>query len=103
MGKRVTHTVKPPPSPAYIMSGPLYRDPWAKREAWRKHPVFSNRAMFSNLFPGLGIAIVAFGAYVLVDNLIHPEPAQGQGRGEDGLAVKESTSVAEHTEGRCSV
>ncbi|CAD6571248.1 MAG: hypothetical protein CYPHOPRED_004365 [Cyphobasidiales sp. Tagirdzhanova-0007] len=51
----------------------LYRDPWAKREAWRKHPVFSNRAMFSNLFPGLGIAIVAFGAYVLADNLIHPD------------------------------
>ena len=29
--------------------------------------------MFSNLFPGLGIALVAFGAYVLVDNLIHPD------------------------------
>lgn len=29
--------------------------------------------MFSNLFPGLGIAIVAFGAYVLVDNLVHPD------------------------------
>ncbi|RDB25338.1 hypothetical protein Hypma_007889 [Hypsizygus marmoreus] len=31
---------------------PLFRDPWAKREAWRKHPVFSNRIMFRNLFPG---------------------------------------------------
>lgn len=29
--------------------------------------------MFSNLFPGLGIALVAFGAYVLADNLIHPD------------------------------
>ncbi|KAJ7072287.1 NADH-ubiquinone oxidoreductase B12 subunit family-domain-containing protein [Mycena amicta] len=46
-----------------------FRDPWAKREAWRKHPVFSNRAMFTSMFPGLGIAIVAFSAYVLVDNL----------------------------------
>jgi NADH dehydrogenase (ubiquinone) 1 beta subcomplex subunit 3 len=25
--------------------------------------------MFTNLFPGLGIAIVAFSAYVLADNL----------------------------------
>ncbi|KAJ7497337.1 NADH dehydrogenase 1 beta subcomplex subunit 3 [Mycena latifolia] len=51
------------------MSNFLFRDPWAKRDAWRKHPVFSNRAMFANLFPGLGIAIVAFSAYVLADNL----------------------------------
>lgn len=28
------------------MPGPLYRDPWAKREAWRKSPIFSNKAMF---------------------------------------------------------
>lgn len=48
---------------------PLFRDPWAKSEAWRKHPVFSNRAMFRNLFPGFGIAVVAFSAYVVVDNL----------------------------------
>ncbi|KAI9569688.1 NADH dehydrogenase 1 beta subcomplex subunit 3 [Boletus coccyginus] len=47
---------------------PLFRDPWAKREAWRKHPVFSNRAMFSSLFPGFGIAAVAFTAYVVFDN-----------------------------------
>ncbi|KAK9899122.1 hypothetical protein P389DRAFT_141237, partial [Cystobasidium minutum MCA 4210] len=47
-------------------------DPWAKREAWRKHPIFSNRAMFSNLFPGFGIALVAFTAYVVVDQLVHP-------------------------------
>ena len=24
----------------------LYRDPWAKREAWRKSPIFQNKAMF---------------------------------------------------------
>ncbi|KAF8578015.1 hypothetical protein K439DRAFT_507878 [Ramaria rubella] len=47
----------------------LYRDPWAKHEAWRKHPVFSNRAMFRNLLPGFGTAVVAFTAYVLYDNL----------------------------------
>jgi len=53
----------------HIMSNlPLFRDPWAKREAWRKHPVFSNRAMFSGLLPGFGIAVVAFTAYVVADN-----------------------------------
>jgi NADH dehydrogenase (ubiquinone) 1 beta subcomplex subunit 3 len=48
---------------------PLYRDPWAKREAWRKHPLFSNRVMFRNLFPGFGIAVVAFTTYVIADNV----------------------------------
>lgn len=38
----------------------------------KQHPIFSNRAMFSNLFPGFGIALVAFTAYVVVDNLVHP-------------------------------
>ena len=47
---------------------PLFRDPWAKREAWRKHSVFSNRAMFSSMFPGFGIAAAAFTAYVVFDN-----------------------------------
>lgn len=61
------------------MSNPpsLFRDPWAKREAWRKHPVFSNRAMVSSMFPGFGIAVVAFTAYVVVDNFYlkaHEEP-----------------------------
>ena len=37
-----------------------------------QHPIFSTRSMISGLFPGLGIAIVAFSAYVLVDNLVHP-------------------------------
>jgi len=48
---------------------PLFRDPWAKREAWRKSPVFSNRIMFRNLFPGFGIAVVAFTVYVIADNI----------------------------------
>ncbi|TEB37653.1 hypothetical protein FA13DRAFT_1726763 [Coprinellus micaceus] len=49
---------------------PLHRDPWAKREAWRKNPVFANRVMFRNLFPGFGIAVVAFAAYVAIDNYV---------------------------------
>jgi len=48
---------------------PLYRDPWAKREAWRKHPVFKQSAMFRSMFPGFGIAAVAFTAYVVADNI----------------------------------
>ncbi|KAI0268007.1 NADH-ubiquinone oxidoreductase B12 subunit family-domain-containing protein [Russula aff. rugulosa BPL654] len=49
---------------------PSLFDPWAKRDAWRRHPVFSNRAMFSSLFPGFGIAVVAFSAYVLAENIL---------------------------------
>ncbi|TFK75394.1 NADH-ubiquinone oxidoreductase B12 subunit [Pluteus cervinus] len=53
------------------MSGlPLFRDPWAKREAWRKSPVFSNRVMFRNLFPGFGIGLAAFTVYVVADNVL---------------------------------
>ncbi|KAK4057287.1 hypothetical protein OIO90_001784 [Microbotryomycetes sp. JL221] len=48
-----------------------YRDPWAKREAWRKSPIFSNKSMFRNLFPGFGIAVVAFTAYVAYDETIN--------------------------------
>lgn len=52
------------------MSLPLFRDPWAKNEAWRKSPVFSKRVMFRSMFPGFGIAVVAFTAYVVVDNVV---------------------------------
>ncbi|PWN37424.1 uncharacterized protein FA14DRAFT_176718 [Meira miltonrushii] len=50
----------------------LYRDPWAAREAWRKHPVFSNKFMFRNFMPGFALGAAAFGAYVAVDSLFHP-------------------------------
>ncbi|KAI8639814.1 NADH-ubiquinone oxidoreductase B12 subunit family-domain-containing protein [Parasitella parasitica] len=42
---------------------PIYHDPWARREAWRKHPIFSKSSNFKTMFPGLGIATVAFAAY----------------------------------------
>ncbi|GAW05205.1 nadh-ubiquinone oxidoreductase b12 [Lentinula edodes] len=41
---------------------PLYRDPWAKLDAWRKSPVFQKTTVLRNLFPGFGIAVVAFTA-----------------------------------------
>ncbi|KAF6762992.1 NADH dehydrogenase 1 beta subcomplex subunit 3 [Ephemerocybe angulata] len=60
---------------------PLYRDPWAKREAFRKSPIFSNRVMFRNLFPGFGIAVVAFTAYVAVDNFVLSKQEGAHGHG----------------------
>ncbi|CAD6915889.1 unnamed protein product [Tilletia controversa] len=49
-----------------------YRDPWAAREAWRKHPLFTNRFYIRNMFPGLGLGAAAFGVYLAVDMLTHP-------------------------------
>ena len=54
-----------------MTKGPLlYSDPWAKRNAWRRHPLFAKRQMFASLFPGFGIALVAFTTYVVADNLV---------------------------------
>ncbi|KAF8342259.1 NADH dehydrogenase 1 beta subcomplex subunit 3 [Cantharellus anzutake] len=53
-----------------MADGPLYRDPWARREAWRKLPIFSNTARIRNLFPGFGIALVAFGTYLVADQFM---------------------------------
>jgi len=59
-----------PPVDYLMTKFPSLFDPWAKRDAWRRHPVFANRAMFANVFPGFGIAVVAFSAYVLAENII---------------------------------
>ncbi|PVG01849.1 hypothetical protein CPB86DRAFT_698660 [Serendipita vermifera] len=45
------------------LAAPL-KDPWAKREAWRHSPTFGTVRQLSQMFPGLGLAIVAFGAYL---------------------------------------
>jgi NADH dehydrogenase (ubiquinone) 1 beta subcomplex subunit 3 len=45
-------------------SRPVAGDPWAKREAWRHSPTFGQLRQISQMFPGLGLAIVAFGAYL---------------------------------------
>jgi len=53
-----------------MSEGPMLRDPWRKREAWRKTPeYFSKTAMFRQMFPGFGIALVAFTGYVIFDNM----------------------------------
>ncbi|KAF8910342.1 NADH dehydrogenase 1 beta subcomplex subunit 3 [Mucidula mucida] len=48
---------------------PMFRDPWAKLDAWRTHPLFSKTTMLRNLFPGFGIAVVAFTGYVIAENV----------------------------------
>jgi NADH dehydrogenase (ubiquinone) 1 beta subcomplex subunit 3 len=57
-------------SPLLAMSAPIiFRDAWAKRDAWRKHPVFARSAMVRSMFPGFGIGLAAFTAYVAYDTL----------------------------------
>jgi NADH dehydrogenase (ubiquinone) 1 beta subcomplex subunit 3 len=51
----------------------IANDPWAKREAWRKHEMFGKMRQISQMFPGLGIALVAFTGYVLWDNMTAKE------------------------------
>ncbi|PWN43668.1 hypothetical protein IE81DRAFT_346278 [Ceraceosorus guamensis] len=49
-----------------------YRDPWAAREAWRKHPIFSHSYYIRNAWPGFGLGAGAFLIYWAVDELTHP-------------------------------
>lgn len=53
-----------------MSEGPLYRDSWAKREAWRKSPIFSKANQMRNLFPGFGIGLAAFGVYLLAEQTV---------------------------------
>ncbi|KAG2134347.1 NADH dehydrogenase 1 beta subcomplex subunit 3 [Suillus cothurnatus] len=59
---------------------PLFRDPWAKREAWRKHLVFTNRTVSSSMFPRLGIVLIAFIVYVAVYNFYSKAQSGAQQR-----------------------
>jgi len=58
-----------------MSEGPLYRDPWARREAWRKSPIFSTRTQMRKLFPGFGIAVVAFGVYLIAEQTMYKPKA----------------------------
>ncbi|KAG2231486.1 NADH-ubiquinone oxidoreductase B12 subunit family-domain-containing protein [Thamnidium elegans] len=49
---------------------PVYHDPWARREAWRKSPIFSKTSNIRTMFPGLGIATVAFAAYCTYEHFV---------------------------------
>ncbi|KAI9227013.1 MAG: hypothetical protein DHS80DRAFT_5778, partial [Piptocephalis tieghemiana] len=50
---------------------PPPNDPWDRVESWRRHPVFAFRNQVRNLFPGLGIATVAFAAYCTWEHFSH--------------------------------
>lgn len=50
-----------------------YRDPWAKRDMWRKHPVFTNAFYIRHAWPGFLWGIGAFAVYVGFDKLIQPD------------------------------
>lgn len=45
-------------------------NPWAKRDAWRYQDQFTRLNRFKGAFPGLGIAIGAFSAYLVYDKVI---------------------------------
>ncbi|KIY50317.1 hypothetical protein FISHEDRAFT_39816 [Fistulina hepatica ATCC 64428] len=54
----------------------MFRDPWAKANAWRTHPVFKGSAMVRNFLPGFGTALVLFSAYVVFDKMV-AKPLKG--------------------------
>ncbi|KAF9586769.1 hypothetical protein BGW38_000020 [Lunasporangiospora selenospora] len=41
-----------------------FQDPWAKYHAWRHSALFTRASRIGSMFPGLGIATVAFTAYL---------------------------------------
>ena len=58
----------------------VFKDPWAKREAWRSHPFFSRRNRVMAMFPGLGIGSAAFIVYLAYD---HWYQTSGPGKEEN--------------------
>ncbi|KAG0205265.1 endodeoxyribonuclease [Mortierella sp. GBA30] len=48
-------------------------DPWAKHHAWRQHALFTRSARIGTMFPGLGIATVAFAAYLGYEYITAPK------------------------------
>ncbi|KAG0039704.1 endodeoxyribonuclease [Podila clonocystis] len=55
-------------------------DPWAKHHAWRQHALFTRSARIRTMFPGLGIASVAFAAYLGYEYVTAPKDAHhGEG------------------------
>ncbi|KAL7751205.1 hypothetical protein RI367_003411 [Sorochytrium milnesiophthora] len=59
-----------------------YRDPWARVNAWRQHPIFSSRAMLRSAFPGLGYATVAFTVYCAAEYMLD-KPSHGHHAASD--------------------
>ncbi|KAJ1977809.1 hypothetical protein H4R34_003442 [Dimargaris verticillata] len=56
----------------FVVRHRLY-DPWARREAWRKHPFFGPKNVLKGLAPGLGIATGAFALLLAYEQLTGEE------------------------------
>ena len=48
-------------------------------EAWKSEGMYTRRNRFSNAFPGLGIAMVAFAGYCLYDYMFADDGHHGHG------------------------
>ncbi|KAI9824741.1 MAG: hypothetical protein M1832_001567 [Thelocarpon impressellum] len=60
-------------------SGMPANDPWARAEAWRYTGPFTRFNRFRGSFPGLGIATVAFAAYLGYEYMfLKPEHGHGE-------------------------
>lgn len=55
----------------------VLKDPWFKRESWRWDPFFSKANVLRHSFPGLGLAAVAFSAYLIYDLISGNEKENG--------------------------
>ncbi|KAI2612255.1 NADH-ubiquinone oxidoreductase B12 subunit family-domain-containing protein [Hypoxylon fragiforme] len=64
-------------------AGPPRYDPWERAEAWRYTGLFSRWNRFKGAFPGLGIATVAFIAYLGYEKMfLEEEHHHGDSHGE---------------------
>ncbi|KAF3064273.1 NADH-ubiquinone oxidoreductase B12 subunit family-domain-containing protein [Daldinia loculata] len=66
---------------AHSAGQPRY-DPWERAEAWRYTGQFTRWNRFKNAFPGLGIATVAFVAYLGFEKLFLKDEHHGDEHGE---------------------
>ncbi|KAI2468540.1 NADH-ubiquinone oxidoreductase B12 subunit family-domain-containing protein [Annulohypoxylon bovei var. microspora] len=66
---------------AHAAGQPKY-DPWENAEAWRYKGHFSRWNRFRHAFPGLGIATVAFAAYLGYEQFFMKDEHHGEGHGE---------------------
>ncbi|KAI1661916.1 NADH-ubiquinone oxidoreductase B12 subunit family-domain-containing protein [Daldinia decipiens] len=66
---------------AHSAGQPRY-DPWERAETWRYMGQFTRWNRFKNAFPGLGIATVAFVAYLGFEKLFLKDEHHEDGHGE---------------------
>ncbi|CAN6584675.1 unnamed protein product [Malus baccata var. baccata] len=66
-----------------------------RRDEWRKHPMLSNQLRHAT--PGLGIALVAFGVYLVgeqvYDRLIAPSPSSSSSHHAHSHSVSSTSAT----------